>query len=133
MHHRKRSTKTILKTNSEKGGIRSPFPIRELSQNDKSNYCYFYKGHDHNTDDFVQPNDAIDGLVKRGRLYEYMKVGKREREDSSKGKSPSKSIEMGARVKIKRLERGNISILLSSLEERPGKPPLQWNHEDKNR
>lgn len=45
-------------------------------------------GHVHNTDDFIQLKDAIESLIKRGRLSEYVLGSKQDREGFPKTKSP---------------------------------------------
>lgn len=55
----------------------TPFPIRDLSCNNKSKYHHFHKGYDPNADDYIQLYDAIEGLIKRGMLDKYVKWGKR--------------------------------------------------------
>lgn len=40
--------------------------VRESSQKNKSKYCRFHKSHDHNTNDYIQLNDLIEGLIKKG-------------------------------------------------------------------
>lgn len=46
------------------------------------------KSYSHNTNDCIQLKDAIKESIKRGRLTEYVKGGKRDREESPRGKSP---------------------------------------------
>lgn len=58
-------------------------------------YFCFYKGHDHNTNDSIQLNDSIEGLIKIGWLSEYVKMGNRDNEESPKGKSPSRTAGVG--------------------------------------
>ena len=65
-------------TQFQKVGIRALIPISESSWTDKKKYYNFHKGHDHNTNDCIQLKDAIEGLIKRGRLYEYVKGGNQE-------------------------------------------------------
>lgn len=71
-----------------------PYPISETSRTDKSKYCHFHKSHDHKTDNHIHLKDAIESLINRGRLAEYVKEGKRYREESPKGKSPSKTVDV---------------------------------------
>lgn len=47
-----------------KGGIIVPFLVRRLALTNKTKYCHFDKGHDYNTDDYIQLKDAIEGLIK---------------------------------------------------------------------
>lgn len=56
----------------------TPYPIRETSWTDKSNYFSFHKGRDRKNDDTVQLNDAIKGLIKKVELIEYVKGEKRQ-------------------------------------------------------
>lgn len=49
------------------------------------------KSHGHYTNDCIQLKDAIKEMIKRGRLTEYMKGGKRDIEESTRGKSPIKT------------------------------------------
>lgn len=65
------------------------------SQKDKFKYCRFHKSHDHNTNNCVELKDAIEGLIKKGRLAEYIRDNKRGREDSlEKKQSRKKTVEV---------------------------------------
>lgn len=41
--------------------------VKEHTQTDKSKYCHFHKSHNHNTNDFIQVKNMIEGLFKKGR------------------------------------------------------------------
>lgn len=82
-----------------------------------SKYCRFHKGHDHNTDDSIQLRDSTKGFIKYGWLTEYVKGGKRDMEESPKGKSlmktadvvtsgESKNVSKGKRMYIAAITRG---------------------------
>lgn len=45
--------------------IRNPYPVKE----------YFYKIHIHNKNDSIHLNDAIEELIKNGRLVQYSQDG----------------------------------------------------------
>lgn len=40
------------------------YQVSESSQTDKSKYCHFHKSHDHNTNDFIQLKDVIEGMTR---------------------------------------------------------------------
>lgn len=65
-------------------------------------YCNLHKGHDLNTDDCIQLKDVIEGLIKRGRLDEYVKGCKKEKEEPPKGKSPSKTLDAETSDEVKK-------------------------------
>lgn len=46
--------------------IRVPFLVKQLALTNKTKYCHFDKGHDYNTDDYIQLKYAIKGLIKTG-------------------------------------------------------------------
>lgn len=94
-----------------KGGTRTPFPNRESSQTNKTKYFCFNKGHNHNTDDYIQLRYAIKGLIKRGRLFEYMKGGKKEKEDSPKIKSTSKDADARTNGEEKEVNNGKCQYI----------------------
>lgn len=50
--------------------------------------------------------DAIERLIKRGCLSKYVKKGKKEKEESPKGKSPSKFAEVGTNDEDKKPSKG---------------------------
>lgn len=90
-----------------------PFLIRESSQTYKSKYYHFHKGHCHNINDCIHLKDAIEGLIKRVRLFEYMSGGKGEREESPKGKSPSKVVDVETSGKDKEVSKGKRQYIAS--------------------
>lgn len=57
-------------------------------------YFRFHKDHNHNIDDCIQLKDNIEGLIKRGYLFEYVKGNDRGREESPKSKSSSKVVDV---------------------------------------
>lgn len=65
-------------------GIGNPYLAREYSQIDILKYCCFHKIHGHNTNDYIQLKVVIETLIKKGRLFEYTKDGKRCTEESPK-------------------------------------------------
>lgn len=78
-----------------KGRIRAPIPIIISSRTDKIKYCRFYEGYGQNTDECVQLKDAIEVLIKRGRLYEYMKKVKVKEKSHPKVSLPQKLRTLG--------------------------------------
>lgn len=71
-------------------GIKNPYFVRECARTNKSKYYCFHKSHDHNTNDWIKLNDAIEVLIKMRRLSEYTKDGKRSKEDSPERKQSHK-------------------------------------------
>ncbi|MCI02903.1 hypothetical protein A2U01_0023937, partial [Trifolium medium] len=49
-------------------GIRPPREIRENSRTDKSKFCRYHKSVGHDTEDCIQLKDAIEELIKMGKL-----------------------------------------------------------------
>ncbi|XP_058741460.1 uncharacterized protein LOC131613841 [Vicia villosa] len=72
--------------------------IRPLKSNparpgtDKSKYCKYHKSHGHLTEECIHLKDAIETLIKEGRLSRYTKKGEPSRRDdqrnSDEGNSP---------------------------------------------
>lgn len=102
-----------------KGGLKASFRIRQLSRSDKTKYYRFYKGLDHNMDEHIQLKDTIEGLMKNGRLYEYMKRGKRERVESPKSKSPSKFKDDGTSGEDRETIKGKRLYIIAITKEEP--------------
>lgn len=102
---REKIYKDCANTEFWKGGIQSPFLVRETYRTGKSKYFLFYKGHDHNTNDCIQLKDNIEGFIKRGRMTEYVKRGKIYREESPKGKFPSNTVDVGTNGERKEVNK----------------------------
>jgi hypothetical protein len=79
-------------------GIKPPkAPSQERKGVDKTKYCRFHKCHEHTTDDCIHLKDAIELLIQRGRLKQYVKNPKAERkavELIGDGSEPGRTIAM---------------------------------------
>jgi hypothetical protein len=61
-------------------GIKPPnAPSQEKKGVDKIKYCRFHKCHRHTTDDCIHLKDAIELLIQRGRLKQFVKSPEAER------------------------------------------------------
>lgn len=81
-------------------GGKNLYLVRESTRKDKSNYFLFHKSHGYNTNDCIQLNDAIEGIIKNVWLSEYTKDEKMSQKESPKKKqSPKKVIEVVSRSK----------------------------------
>lgn len=69
--------------------------------------------HGHNTDDYVQLKDAIEGLIKKVRIFECGKGRKRESDESSKGKSLSKTVDVRTSGESNEAIKGKTSYIIS--------------------
>lgn len=56
----------------------------------------------HNIENYIQLKDAIETPIKKGQVVEYVKVDKRDREDSLKGKSFLKTIDVRTNARVRR-------------------------------
>jgi hypothetical protein len=61
-------------------GIKPPkAPSQERKGIVKTKYCRFHKCHGHTTDDYIHLKDAIELLIQRGRLKQFVKNPETER------------------------------------------------------
>lgn len=79
-------SKSVLTLNSIRPELKTLFWLENPPKLTKQSIIAF-KSHNHTTNDFIQLKDAIEGLIKRYRLYEYTKGDKRDLEGSPKIKS----------------------------------------------
>jgi hypothetical protein len=79
-------------------GIKPPkAPSQERKGIDKTKYCRFHKCHGHTTDDCIHLKDAIELLIQRGRLKQYVKNPEAERkavEVMGDGSEPGRTVAM---------------------------------------
>ncbi|XP_058754185.1 uncharacterized protein LOC131627358 [Vicia villosa] len=72
--------------------IRPPKSNPTRPGTDKSKYCKYHKSHGHLTDECIHLKDAIETLIKEGRLSKYTKKGEPPRREaprnSDEGNSP---------------------------------------------
>ncbi|XP_058759563.1 uncharacterized protein LOC131632862 [Vicia villosa] len=72
--------------------IRPPKSNPARTGTDKSKYCKYHKSHGHLTEECIHLKDAIETLIKEGRLSKYTKKGEPSRRDdqrnSDEGNSP---------------------------------------------
>ncbi|XP_058745895.1 uncharacterized protein LOC131618745 [Vicia villosa] len=55
------------------GKVRFPKSMPARPNVDKSKFCRFHKGHEHNTEDCIHLKDAIEILIREGHLKKYAK------------------------------------------------------------
>ncbi|MCH87871.1 hypothetical protein A2U01_0008752 [Trifolium medium] len=72
---REKILQDCLNTKFADAGIRPPREIRENSRKDKSKFCRYHKSAGHDTEDCIQLKDAIEDLIKLGKLNIYTKEG----------------------------------------------------------
>lgn len=65
-----------VNTDFRKARIRPLYPIHEYTQTDKSKYCHFHRGCDHNIDNYIQLKEEIKELINKRQLLKYVKGGK---------------------------------------------------------
>lgn len=53
-------------------GIPKPPPLKHKSQKGRYEYYHFHESYEHLTDECVQLRDAIEQLIRRGRLSQYI-------------------------------------------------------------
>ncbi|XP_058734285.1 uncharacterized protein LOC131606015 [Vicia villosa] len=79
-------------TDFKKSNIRPPKSNPARPGTDKSKYCKYHKSHGHLTEECIHLKDAIETLIKEGRLSRYTKKGESSRRDyqrnSDEGNSP---------------------------------------------
>lgn len=79
-------------------GVKPPkAPSQERKGVDKTKYCRFHKCHGHTTDDCIHLKDAIELLIQRGRLKQFIRNSEAERmtvDLIDNGKEPDKTIAM---------------------------------------
>lgn len=61
----------------KKSKIQKSYQVNEFSLMYKSKYICFYKSHCHKINKYTKMKDAIEGMVKKGRLTKYTRYGKR--------------------------------------------------------
>lgn len=122
---RKKIYQDCANTEFHKGGVWYPGPVRETFHTNNSKFFHFHKGHDHNIDDCIQLKDTIKGLIKRGWLAEYVQGGKRDREESPKGKSPSETEDVEINDESKKAIKGNLMYIAAITKGAPLENPPQ--------
>ncbi|XP_058726190.1 uncharacterized protein LOC131597513 [Vicia villosa] len=79
-------------TDFKNSSIRPPKSNPARPGTDKSKYCKYHKSHGHLTKECIHLKDAIETLIKEGRLSKYPKKGEPSRRDdqrnSDEGNSP---------------------------------------------
>jgi len=70
----------IIVADLAESGVKPPkAPSQERKGVDKTKYCRFHKCHGHITDDCIHLKDAIQLLIQRGRLKQFVKNPESER------------------------------------------------------
>ncbi|XP_058776185.1 uncharacterized protein LOC131650496 [Vicia villosa] len=82
-------------TDFKKSNIRPPKSNQTRSGADKSKYCKYHKSHGHLTEDCIHLKDAIETLIKEGRLSKYTKKGDPSRRDESPNSDKDNSLDGG--------------------------------------
>ncbi|XP_058757460.1 uncharacterized protein LOC131630724 [Vicia villosa] len=79
-------------TDFKNSSIRPPKSNPTRPGTDKSKYCKYHKSHGHLTEECIHLKDAIETLIKEGRLSKYTKKGEASQRDdqrnSDEGNSP---------------------------------------------
>ncbi|MCH81550.1 hypothetical protein A2U01_0002340 [Trifolium medium] len=70
---REKILQDCLNTEYADAGIRPPRETRENSRTDTSKFCRYHKSAGHDTEDCIQLKDAIEDLIKLGKLSRYTK------------------------------------------------------------
>lgn len=78
------SRETILRECLDKefkeAGITSPKPLGETVKTDKTRYCRYHQSCGHNTDDCYQLHDAIEEIIRNGKLVRFTRNVREEKE-----------------------------------------------------
>ena len=70
----------IVVADLTEAGVQPPkAPSEERKGVDQTKYCQLHKCHGHNTDDCIHLKDAIELLIQRGRLKQFIKNPEAER------------------------------------------------------
>lgn len=99
--------KECTNTEFKEVGIRNSYLVKESSWSKKSKHCRFHKSYVHNTNDCINLKNAIEGLIKRGRLVKYIRDTKetkkahQKRNVPQRKQSPKKTVQVVAMVKGK--------------------------------
>ncbi|XP_058723609.1 uncharacterized protein LOC131595302 [Vicia villosa] len=94
-------------TEFKNSNVRPPKPNPTRPGTDKSKYCKYHKSHGHLTDECIHLKDAIDTLIKEGRLSKYTKKGetsRREGQGTSDGDNSPDDRPLQIALSVTRLE-----------------------------
>ncbi|XP_058745927.1 uncharacterized protein LOC131618783 [Vicia villosa] len=78
-------------TDFKNSSIRPPKSNPARPGTDKSKYCKYHKSHGHLTEECIHLKDAIETLIKEGRLSKYTKKGEPSRMDDQRNSDESNS------------------------------------------
>ncbi|MCH97983.1 gag-pol polyprotein [Trifolium medium] len=70
---REKILQECLNTEFADAGIRPPKELRENPRTDKSKFCKYHRSAGHDTEDCIQLKEAIEELIKQGKLNRYTK------------------------------------------------------------
>ena len=70
---RERILAECASTDFKDGGVKRPRPAPAKPGVDRSKYCQYHRCHGHLTEDCVHLKDAIETLIKGGRLAQYQR------------------------------------------------------------
>ncbi|KEH26820.1 hypothetical protein MTR_6g075360 [Medicago truncatula] len=98
---RKKILAEIVVADLTEADIKPPkAPSQERKGVDKRKYYRFHKCHGHTTDDYIHLKDAIELLIQRGRLKQFVKNPKAERKTVElvvDGSEPGKAVSMSVK------------------------------------
>ncbi|XP_058760032.1 uncharacterized protein LOC131633330 [Vicia villosa] len=82
-------------TEFKNSNVRPPKPNTTRLGTDMSKYCKYHKSHGHLTDECIHLKDAIETLIKEGRLSKYTKKGETSRREGQGNSDGDNSLEDG--------------------------------------
>ncbi|KAJ1412789.1 hypothetical protein SESBI_20224 [Sesbania bispinosa] len=99
--------------NIEFAQIKRPYLVKKYANKDKSKYCAFHEGRDHETEKCIHLKDAKEQLVRAGRMVRYVK---RTGDDESQKKKKYRDISPSPFDKgSKRKRRSQFRMIRSAL------------------
>ncbi|MCH88341.1 hypothetical protein A2U01_0009225, partial [Trifolium medium] len=102
---REKILQECLNTEFVDAEIRPPKELRENSRTEKGKFCKYHKSAGHETEDCIQLKEAIEDLIKQGKLNEYTVERSRGNYDKRKHDSSRKYTRKSESPKRKRSPR----------------------------
>ncbi|XP_058759897.1 uncharacterized protein LOC131633202 [Vicia villosa] len=81
---RERILSECKSTEFKNSNVKPPRPNPTRPGTDKSKYCKYHKSHGHLSDECIHLKDAIETLIKEGRLSKYTKKGESSRREGAR-------------------------------------------------